>query len=151
MKKKIVNRKGVVEVVKGEEGKRYSGKKTPLPVRRSFLGTRIFYNCPKCGKVLEYKQKKHRYTCWHCRQAINPDEFENMAAAYLLIGNADEAFYWAGQYQYFNGTTYDLDLDKWRLIYRKFPMVMFFPFPEGKAYGRFMRKAAKEATVITYF
>ena len=70
---------------------------------------------------------------------------------YLQINDTDEAFYWAGQYEYYNGTTYDLELDKWRLIYRPFPMIMFYPFPEGKAYGRFMRKASKEGTIIGTF
>lgn len=151
MKKKIINRKGVVEVVKGEEGKQYSGKKTPLPVRRSFLGTRIFYNCPKCGKVLEYTRKKHRYCCHYCGQMLNPDIFENMECAFLIVNDPDEAFYWAGQYEYFNGDTYAVDINKWRLISKEYPLILYFPFPEGKAYGRFMRKAAKEATILTSF
>lgn len=152
MKKKIVNRKGVVEVVKGEEEKQYSRKKkTLLPVRRSFLGTRIFYNCPKCGRVLTFEHKKHRDECSHCGQKLEWSGIQDICGVYLQINDADEAFYWAGQYEYYNGTTYDLELDKWRLIYRSFPMIMFYPFPEGKAYGRFMRKASKEATIITYF
>ena len=124
-------------------------------VRRSFLGTRIFYNCPKCGRVLENRRKAHRNLCMQCGQYLDWDEFDKMSAVYLSVTDADNALYWAEQYKYFNGETYGIDLDKWRrglsLKKEDYPMILFFPFPTGKAYGRFMRQASKEGTIIATF
>lgn len=121
------------------------------PVKRSFKGTRIFYSCPKCGKTLHFRRKKHSKQCIHCKQNLSWNDIESMQCVYLLIKNPEDAYFWAMQYKFFNGDTYGIDIDKWRLIDRNYPMVMFFPFPDGKGYGRFMREAAKEGVVITYF
>ena len=120
-------------------------------VRRSFIGTRILYNCPKCGQLLNFKKKLHFGICMHCGQKLDWDVFDNMACAYLKVTDADEAGYWASQYETICGTLYGIDFEEWRLsMTRKdYPMLLYFPFAFGKEYGRFMRKAAKEATVIT--
>ena len=117
-------------------------------VRRSFLGTRIFYNCPKCGKALEYKKKMHQGLCMNCGQRLDWSECEDMACVWLKVSNSDEAGYWAAQYEAINGDTYGLNVDMWRLIHKDYPLLLYFPFPYGKDYGRFMRKAAKEAEII---
>ena len=122
-------------------------------IRRSILGTRIFYNCPKCGQLLNYKKKLHSGICMHCGQKLDWDDLENMACVWLEVHDSDEAGYWASQYEQLNGTLYGIDFEEWRLsMTRKdYPMLLYFPFPEGKAYGRFMRKAAKEATIVKEF
>ena len=119
-------------------------------VRRSFLGTRILYNCPKCGQLLGFKKKLHSGICMNCGQKLDWDDFDNMACVYLKVADADESAYWASQYENICGTLYGIDFEEWRLsMTRKtYPMLLYFPFAFGKEYGRFMRKAAKEATVI---
>lgn len=120
-------------------------------VRRSFLGTRIFYNCPKCGKPLKYKKKMHQGLCMNCGQRLDWSDYDNMAAVWILVKDSEEAGYWASQYEAINGETYGLDVEKWRLIHKDYPLLLYFPFPYGKDYGRFMRKAAKEATIVKEF
>jgi DNA-directed RNA polymerase subunit RPC12/RpoP len=122
-------------------------------VRRSFLGTRIIYNCPKCGQILSFKKKLHSGICMNCGQNLDWDDFDNMACTYLRVADSDEAGYWASQYETICGTLYGIDFEEWRLsMTRKtYPMLLYFPFPFGKEYGRFMRKAAKEATIVTDF
>lgn len=122
-------------------------------VRRSILGTRIFYNCPKCGQLLTYKKKMHQGLCMNCGQGLNWGEYGQMPAVYLSVRDADEAGYWAGQYEKEAGTLYGIDFESWRLsMTRKvYPMLLYFPFADEKAYGRFMRRAAKEATIIKEF
>lgn len=120
-------------------------------VRISFMGNRIFYNCPKCGQIIEHRKKMHKNLCMRCGQYLDWSKCENMGSVFILAKDAEEAAYWAGQYEYFNGTAYATDVEKWRLIRKEYPILLYFIFPEGKAYGRFMRKAAKEATIITYF
>ena len=117
-------------------------------VRRSFLGTMIFYNCPKCGMVLQYKKKMHQGLCMNCGQKLDWSECVNMDVVWILAHDAEEAGYWAAQYEAINGDTYGLDIEKWRLIRKEYPLLLYLPFPYGKDYGRFMRKAAKEATII---
>ena len=117
-------------------------------VRRSFLGTRIFYNCPKCGKALRYKKKMHQGLCMECGTRLDWSDYDNMPCVYLMVNDSEEAAYWASQYESINGDTYGLDIEKWRLIHRDYPLLLYFPFPNAKDYGRFMRKAAKEATII---
>ena len=144
---------GTAVVTKDAEGRRHvrvlnTEKKK---VRRSFLGTRIFYNCPRCGKVLQYKKKMHQGLCMNCGQKLDWSECVNMDVVLILTHDAEEAGYWAAQYEAVNGDTYGLDIEKWRLIRKEYPLLLYFPFPYGKDYGRFMRKAAKEATIIKEF
>ena len=119
-------------------------------VRRSFLGTRIFYTCPRCGKPLQYKRKMHQGLCMNCGQRLDWSDYDDMACVWLEVHDAEEAGYWGGQYSEINGTLYGIDYEKWRLSMtrKRYPMILFFPFPYGKDYGRFMRKASKEATII---
>jgi hypothetical protein len=117
-------------------------------VRRNIIGTRIFYNCPKCGKVLSYKKKMHQGLCMNCGQRLDWCDYDDMPSVWLLVHDSDEAGYWAAQYEAINSTTYGINIDEWRLIHKDYPLLLFFPFPEGKDYGRFMRKATKEATII---
>lgn len=144
---------GAAVVTKDAEGRRHvrvlnTEKKK---VRRSFLGTRIFYNCPRCGKVLQYKKKMHQGLCMNCGQKLDWSECSAMDTVWILAHDAEEAGYWAAQYEAVNGNTYGLDIEKWRLIRKEYPLLLYFPFPYGKDYGRFMRKAAKEATIIKEF
>ena len=153
--KQVVNqlKSGTAFATKDADGVRYvrrlnSEKKK---VRRSFLGTRIFYNCPKCGQPLRYKKKMHQGLCMNCGQALDWCDFENMAVVWVLVHDSDEAGYWASQYEAVNGDTYGIEVDKWRLIHKDYPMLLCFQFPYGKDYGQFMRKAAKEGTIIKGF
>lgn len=150
--------KGIKTVLPDSEGRLYHmepKKKAPntnrKTVRRSFLGTRIFYTCPKCGKPLEYRKKMHKNLCMRCGQYLDWGGYDRMESVYLLIENAEDAYFWAKEYAFCNGTTYEIDPDQWRLIPKTFPTLMFFPFPAGKAYGRFMREAAKEGTIVNEF
>ena len=119
-------------------------------VRRNILGTRILYNCPKCGKVLEFRKKMHQGLCMKCGQALNWADYDNMPCVCLRVNNSDEAAYWAGQYESICGTLYGISIDKWRLemTRKSYPMLLYFPFIENKDYGRFMRKAAKEGSIV---
>lgn len=143
-------KEGTAFITKDSEGRRHvralnSEKKK---VRRSFLNTRIFYNCPKCGQPLQFKKKMHQGLCMRCGQRLDWDNYEDMAVVWILVHDAEEAGYWAAQYEAINGDTYGLDVENWRLIRKDYPLLLYFPFPYGKDYGRFMRKAAKEATII---
>lgn len=120
-------------------------------VRRSVLGTRIFYNCPKCGQVLMYKKKMHQGICMNCGQRLDWSDYDNLSCVWLLVHDSEEAGYWAAQYESINGDAYEIDTEKWRLIRKDYPLLLYFPFLNGKDYGRFMRKAAKEATIIKNF
>ena len=114
-------------------------------VRRSILGNRIFYNCPKCGKPIEYRLKKHKYHCMHCGQELDwNNNYDNMSVAIIWVDNAEDAYFWAKQYAFYNGDTYELDPDQWRLLDKRYPLILYFPFPEGKAYGRFVREATMQ-------
>lgn len=146
-------KEGTAIATKDAEGRRHIRKLNTekKAVRRSFLGTRIFYNCPKCGKPLKYKKKMHQGLCMSCGQRLDWGEYDNMAVVWILAHNSEEAGYWAAQYEAINGDSYGLDIEKWRLKRKNYPLLLFFPFPYGKDYGRFMRKAAKEATIIKEF
>ena len=119
-------------------------------VRRCFYGTRIFYNCPKCGQVITFRKKMHRNLCMNCGQYLDWADYENRACVWIQVENAEDAGYWASEYESATSTLYRIDFEAWRLSMTKkrYPMLLFFPFPEGKAYGRFMRKAAKEADIV---
>ena len=117
-------------------------------VRRSFLGNRIFYNCPKCGKSLKYNKKMHQGLCMSCGQRLNWGDYDDMAVVWILARDSEEAGYWAAQYEAINGSSYGIDVEKWRVTRKEYPLLLYFPFPYGKEYGRFMRKAAKEATIV---
>lgn len=161
MGKRTEKNRGVVKALKNGTGfvnyDEYGHRKVNIlnsekkTVRRSFLGTRIFYNCPKCGKPLQYKKKLHQGICMNCGQRLDWSDFDNMSCIWLKVDNADEAGYWAAQYETINGTAYGIDVEKWRLERKSYPMLLYFPFPNAKDYGRFMRKAAKEATIIKEF
>ena len=144
---------GTAIQTKDAEGRRHIRKLNTekKPVRRSFLGTRIFYNCPKCGKTLQYKKKMHQGLCMNCGQRLDWSGCEDMACVWILAHDAEEAGYWAAQYEAINGDTYGIDIENWRLIRKAYPLLLYFPFPYGKDYGRFMRKAAKEATIVKEF
>lgn len=150
-------KRGLKEIPKDTDGRWKTArlsqqiKEDRKTVRRSILGHRIFYICPKCGKILEFRKKKNVSACKRCGQKLDWSGYEDMQAVYILAEDPEEAAYWAGQYEYFNGTTYDIDVDQWRLIRKEYPRILYFPFPEGKDYGRFMRKAAKEAKIMTDF
>ena len=122
-------------------------------VRRSFYGTKIFYNCPKCGQVITFRKKMHKNLCINCGQYLDWSDYDNMACVCLKVTDAEEAGYWASQYETAIGTLYGIDYEEWRLSMTKkrYPMLLFFPFPEGKAYGRFMRKASKEGNIVKEF
>lgn len=121
------------------------------PVRRAFMDRKICYFCPKCGRLIEFRKKMHRIKCSRCGQYLDWKELEDMRVAHILVSDSGEAAYWAEKYEYYNGTVYGMDINKWRLHLKDFPKILFFPFPDGKGYGRFMRLAAKDAVVITYF
>ena len=144
---------GTAIVTKDAEGRRHIRKLNTekKPVRRSFLGTRIFYNCPMCGKPLKYKKKMHQGLCMSCGQRLDWCDYENMSVVWILAHDSEEAGYWAAQYEAINGDTYGINVEQWRLIHKNYPLLLYFPFPYGKDYGRFMRKAAKEATIIKEF
>ena len=156
--KKIANalKEGSAEsYVDAITGKRKVKLKAPntekKTVRRSFLGTRILYNCPKCGQLLLFRKKIHQGLCMNCGQRLDWSDFDDMGTVWIQVHDAEEAGYWAAQYEYFTGETYGIDTEKWRLSVTKlrdWPMLLYFAFPYGKDYGRFMRKAAKEATVV---
>lgn len=136
-------------------GKRIIKKSAPnisekKQVKRSIVGTRIVYKCPKCGNMLFFKHKMHQNLCMQCGQRLDWGDYNNMACVWIEVQSAEEAGYWAGQYESINGTLYSLEFDKWRLSVTRdiYPMLLFFPFPVGKEYGRFMRKATKEAKII---
>ena len=82
-------------------------------VRRSFLGTRILYNCPKCGQLLGFKKKLHSGICMNCGQKLDWDDFDNMSCIYLKVYDADESAYWASQYETICGTLYGIDLEEY--------------------------------------
>lgn len=135
-------------------GKRVVKKNAPnvdkKTVRRSVFGTRIFYNCPKCGKPLEFKKKMHQGLCMRCGQRLDWARYDSMPAIWLEVKDADEAAYWASQYETTCKTLYGIDFEAWRLSVTRadYPMLLYFPFEDDKAYGRFMRKASKEANVL---
>ena len=93
----------------------------------------------------------HRNACLNCGKALDWTEAENMQSVYILARDAEEAGYWASQYEIMHGSSYAVDTESWRLIHKEYPLVLYFPFPMGKGYGRFMRKAAKEAFIIKSF
>lgn len=74
-----------------------------------------------------------------------------MQTVYILVEDAEEAGYWASQYEIMHGTAYNIDTEQWRLIRKEYPLLLYFSFPCGKGYGRFMRKAAKEAKIVKEF
>ena len=121
------------------------------PVRIGFLGTKVNYCCPKCGYLLEFKKKKHRIECFRCGQILDWSRIENMQAVWIEAKDAEDAGYWAAQYEILCGGAFGLDTDQWRLIRKEYPLLLYFPFPEGKGYGRFMRMAAKDAKVVKEF
>lgn len=137
-----------------DKGRRIVKKKAPNTekkvVRRSFLGTRVLYNCPKCGKLLNFKKKMHQGLCMNCGQRLDWADYGEMNCVWLEIHDGEEAGYWADQYKKVNGALYKVDYESWRLSMtrRDYPALLYFPFPNGKDYGRFMRKAAKEATIV---
>ena len=87
----------------------------------------------------------------NCGQRLDWCDYDDMAVVVILARDSEEAGYWAAQYEQINGSTYGIVVDKWRLIRKNYPLPLYFPFPFGKDYGRFMRKAAKEATIIKNF
>lgn len=119
-------------------------------VRISILGTRIFYNCPKCGKILRNRKKMHKNVCMECGQYLDWSKAEHMETVWIRAKNPQEVSYWARQYEIFHGSLYGLDPDQLRSGIR-FPLLLYFAFPKGKGYGGFMRKAAKEAEVVKEF
>lgn len=84
----------------------------------------------------------------NCGQRLNWCDYDDMAAVWILVHDSDEARYWALQYEAISSKTYYMDIEKWCVLKRDYPVVLYFPFPYGKEYGRFMRKAAKEATIV---
>lgn len=74
-----------------------------------------------------------------------------MRSTYILAKDSGEAAYWAEKYEETAGTSYGINIEEWRLSLKDFPMILFFPFPGGKEYGRFMRLAAKDAKVLKEF
>ena len=150
--------KGIKTVLPDSKGRLYHMEcKSKAPntdrkdVRRSFLGTRIFYTCPKCGKPLEYRRKMHKNLCMRCGQYLNWNGYDQMESVYLRIDSAEEAYYWAKEYGRCNGMTFEIDPDQWRLIPKNYPTLLFFPFPTGKGYGRFVREAAKDGNIVKEF
>lgn len=118
-------------------------------VRRSILGHRIFYNCPKCGKVLEFGKRNRGWgKCLKCGQKLDWSGLEDIPSVYLKVNNAEEAEYWIGQYETMNGTLYDFSTNSFLKSRRRWPAVLYFPFPESKMYGRFVRMASKESKIV---
>jgi len=118
-------------------------------VRRRFVDQRILYICPKCGKPIEHQKKMHKNRCMQCGQYLDWEDYDAMNGVYIQASDSSEAAYWAEKYRICNGTTYKIDIDAWRLKLKEpFPIVLFFPFPEGKDYGKFMRMAGKEAIIV---
>lgn len=94
----------------------------------------------------------HCRKCARCSQILDWGDYDGMQSIYIQVADSGEAAYWAEKYEYYNGTVYGIDTEAWRLnLKNEFPKILFFPFPEGKDYGRFMRLAAKEATIIKEF
>lgn len=122
-----------------------------MKVRRSFLERRIFYICPKCGKPIKSRKIRHANACILCGQKLDWTDCENVQSLYISVQDSGEAAYWAEAYASCTGENYGIDIDEWRLSLRKFPMLLYFPFMNPKDYGRFMRKASKEAAFVTEF
>ncbi len=143
---------GNARSVTDKDGKRRIVKMAPntdrKPVRRSFIGNRIFYNCPKCGKTLEFSKKTHKNLCMRCGQYLDWSEFEKPLSIYIQAEDAEDAAYWAGLYAYYNGTSYAIDTDQWRLAKKEYPVLWYFVFEENTEYGRFMREAAKDGKIL---
>lgn len=120
-------------------------------VRKSFMGRRIYYICPKCGKPIVSRKMIHSSRCMRCGQKLDWSECENPQTVWILAHDSSEASYWAETYLEYTGETFCMDINDWRLSLREFPMLLYFPFKETKDYGRFVRKAAKEATIVKQF
>ena len=151
---KILKKTGLMEIPKDRETGKWvtASLASKKKVRRTILGRRILYICPKCGKPLQFKKKLHAKKCSGCSQALDWGDYGDMQSVYIQAADSGEAAYWAEKYEEYNGTVYGIDIDTWRLSLKGgFPKILFFPFPEGKDYGRFMRLAAKEATIIKEF
>ena len=112
------------------------------------LDRRIFYVCPKCGKALRFRKTRDDRKCTQCGQRLDWVEWDEMKSVYILAQDSGEAAYWAERYEETAGTTFGIDIEKWRLSLKEFPVTLFFPFLESKAYGRFARLAAKEAKIV---
>lgn len=125
--------------------------KVKKAIRRSVLDRRIFYLCPKCGKTLTFSKISHANKCQKCGERLNWDGLNGMQSVYILANDGNEAAFWAEKYKEITGNSYGIDIEKWRLGLRTFPILLGFPFLEGIEYGRFMRLAAKDAKVVKEF
>ena len=85
-----------------------------------------------------------------CGQRLDWADYDDLQGVYILAEDSSEAVWWAEQYEHICGTVYGIDIEKWRLSLRSFPMMLFFSFPEKKDYGRFMRIAGKEAKAMVW-
>ena len=115
------------------------------------MDRRIFYLCPKCGKTLSFTKVSHANKCRMCGQRLDWGEMDNMQNVYIRAEDGSEASFWAEKYRELTGNDFGIDIEKWRLSLRDFPILLCFPFLESKEYGRFMRLAAKDAKVVKEF
>lgn len=143
-----LNKKGLAEIPTDPKTGKWITANNRKKVRRSFFDRRICYICPKCGKPLQFRRITGFGKCLKCGQRLDWCDFDEMKSVYIRADDSGEAAYWAEAYEKISGTTYGINIEKWRLSLSDFPKILFFPFPEGKDYGRFMRLAAKDAKIV---
>lgn len=118
--------------------------KKPKVIRRSFIGNRIVYCCPKCGMKLSFSKKIFHDVCEKCGQYLDWGGYDRMPAVWIEAKDSGEAGYWAEKYESVTGEVFGIDIEAFRLTRREYPVRLYFPFKNPKEYGRFSRLVAKE-------
>ena len=119
------------------------------PVLLEYAGNRIFYKCPRCREVLEFKRKyQGRSLCLKCGQRLDWKPAEDISVEVLTTEDSDEAAWIADQYYKACGTPESerLDTDTWRQSLNG-ETELYLLFRNRKSHGMFMRKYAKEGII----
>ena len=113
------------------------------PVRISYLGKRIFYHCPKCGKPLVFRKLyQGKSLCVLCGQRLDWSPVESLLAEVVPAEDSVAAAIIAEKYYNACG----MDEKDWRNLndFRKSligngPVDLYLFFRNPKEYGRFKR------------
>ena len=116
-----------------------------------FDGRLIRYLCPKCKRPIQFKKKIHGNSlCFQCGQRLNWEPVHDISTVTIQAMDTDEAAWIAKQYYEVNRMNEDdwISIDELRRTLKSDSVELYLLFLDPKAKGRFMRRYAKDGTVL---
>ena len=119
------------------------------PVKIDVQGRRLVYTCPKCKQSISFRKKIRGNSVCQCGQRLDWSPVHDISAEIIWAEDSDEAAWIAKEYYAAAGLNEDdwIDITQFRQSLRGDGVELYLLFTDKKAYGRFMRKYAKEGII----